>query len=379
LTPSADERYARLLIALAEGLSDAGSKRRAIALLDEAVAAEGSTPVTRAMARINHVFLRDDVELVTIEELREVMADTIRQLLRAGERRKVVGAYIGLAGAYQNSGHTDQAEHYYLKAANLSERWVLPEREATALVSLGGLAARSDVPVGEAVAICERVLSLPRLDRSTAGYAHETMSYLEAMRGNFGQAHAHINLTESMVREMGRFGSLGQIALSRGVVYRLTGDFERAAASFELAYDEQEKESGEFGGPAPFTGARLAQAYLDAGRVSDARRVIEQVRDTFHPGDGWTRTVFGGTEARLLAAEGRAGQGLVLAREVIEEGRADGLDRLVMLFANALEDLAACAQAAGEVEEAKAVRSEALTMYERKGATALADRLRPLM
>jgi hypothetical protein len=70
---------------------------------------------------------------------------------------------------------------------------------------------------------------------------------------------------------------------------------------------------------------------------------------------------------------------MALAQRAMDQARADRLDRLVMLFASALEDLAECADAAGERKTAAAARSEALAMYERKGAIALADRLRPLI
>ena len=91
------------------------------------------------------------------------------------------------------------------------------------------------------------------------------------------------------------------------------------------------------------------------------------------------RTIAGGTDARLLAAEGYPQDGLALVRSVIEWARSKRLDRLVILFANALEDLAACADAAGDSATAVAARAEAYAMYEAKGTTVEADRLRPLV
>src|SRR6185436_19279578 len=106
----------------------------------------------------------------------------------------------------------------------------------------------------------------------------------------------------------------------------------------KFAYEDEGRLAKGFDVPLTFQATRLAQAYLDAGQLAEARRMLDTARATLQEGDLWVRTIADGTEARLLTAEGDPQAGLALARSVIQWARTKQLDRLVILFANALED-----------------------------------------
>ena len=216
------------------------------------------------------------------------------------------------------------------------------------------------MPVAEAIALCEQGMATPGFRRASSSFAHETLAYLEAQQGRFDLARAHIAEAEATTREAGRLSRLTQVAITRGLVERFARRFDRAIEAFRYAYDEGQRLTQGLDVPQAFQAARLAQAYLDASRLAEARQTVDIAKATLKEDDLWTITIARGTEARLLAAEGHAQDALALARSVIEWARSKRLDRLVILFANALEDLATCADAAGDRATAAAARARHL-------------------
>ena len=179
-------------------------------------------------------------------------------------------------------------------------------------------------------------------DRSALG-SSSILAYVEAQRGNFQTARDYLSDSEDMANEMGRLGYLVQLAITRGLVERFARRFDRSVAAFRFAFGEETRIADGLGSMRHFLLARLAQALLDAGHASEARTTLDEAASLRVPPDPWTDTIAGGTDARLLVIEGRANEGLELAKEVVNRARDTKVDRLVILFANALEDLATCA------------------------------------
>src|SRR6185503_3366453 len=109
---------------------------------------------------------------------------------------------------------------------------------------------------------------------------------------------------EASAREAGRLARLGQVAITRGLVERFARRFDRAIEAFRFSYEEEGRMAEGFDAPRTFPATRLAQAYLDAGHVAEARQMLDTAKATLREGDLWVRTIAGGTDARLLAAEG---------------------------------------------------------------------------
>jgi tetratricopeptide (TPR) repeat protein len=220
------------------------------------------------------------------------------------------------------------------------------------------------MPVRQAIELATRALESAEATKLQRADALEVLAYLIAQEGRLEAARDHLRQAETEFLELGHVGMTAQIWMTRGLVERFARDSDASAAAFRTAYDLHAKRGTL--SMVPFLAARLGQALIDAGRPDDARVFIDEA-EQLEPRDIWTGSIVGLAGARLLVHDGRAPEGLVLAREVLAWGRSAGLENLAILFGNALEDLGGCAQAAGEVAAAREALEEALEVYEAKG------------
>ncbi len=119
----------------------------------------------------------------------------------------------------------------------------------------------------------------------------------------------------------------------------------------------------------------LGDALIAQGRAPEALELTDLVEHHLAPEDmdaqiGWHRV-----RARALAHQGRLDEAEPLARRAVAIAEAT---EFVILHADALAALAEVLGLAGRPDEAAAARQEAIAVYEAKGATAAADRLRSL-
>jgi tetratricopeptide (TPR) repeat protein len=275
-----------------------------------------------------------------------------------------VDVWQTLGGMYQNAGDVVRAERAYRKAAHWAARWGVSDTEISILLALASLGVRSRRPASEAIELATRALATPGANKVHRAEALKTLAYLFAMQGRFDEARDHLRQSESDFLELGHTSEKSELAVTRGLIERFARNAEAAVSAFRFAYDDHQKRSS--GAMLPFIAARLGQALLAAGRIDEARAFIDEA-ERVEARDVWTGSIVGGARARLLADDGRTAEGLAVAREVVAWGRTIGLDGLAILFGNALEDLAACATAAGDHEAARGALEEALQVYEAKG------------
>jgi tetratricopeptide (TPR) repeat protein len=113
--------------------------------------------------------------------------------------------------------------------------------------------------------------------------------------------------------------------------------------------------------------ALLAAALVAQGRHDEGRSAAEAARALAPLEDVQADVVWRGALARVEAAAGKTEDALGLARHAVD--RASLTDGLTMQ-AEALLDLAAVLDAAGETDEAERTAREAAALYERKGRVA---------
>jgi tetratricopeptide (TPR) repeat protein len=376
LVPEEDPEFASLALAYVDGLFSAGELGEVAEWLDRIDAQEPLAAVDAAEARLDRLGLRNELGGdVTVSEARHELACILRPLVRGGRKSAVVEAWQTLGGMYQNGGDIARAEAAYRKAARWAAKWGVSDSEVTILLFLASLGARSRMPAPEAIELARRALEFPGVTKAHRADAFETLAYLFAMETRFDEAREYLRQSESESEfvELGHIGYVGQIALTRGLIERFARNPEAAVSAFRFAYDYHVKQGA--GGIRPFLAARLGQALLDAGRIDEARAFIDEA-ERVQGRHIWTGSIVGGARARLLGHDGRAAEGLALAREVVTRGRTSGLDGLAILLGNTLEDLAACAMADGDHEAARGALEEALQVYEAKGDRADAAHVR---
>jgi tetratricopeptide (TPR) repeat protein len=121
------------------------------------------------------------------------------------------------------------------------------------------------------------------------------------------------------------------------------------------------------------TAAFLGQALLAQGREEEAEGLAALSAELAAGDDLITQVLWRGVRARGLAAHGRAEEAERLAREGV--GLAERTD-LVNHRGDALADLALVLRQRGRGDDARVAFGEALRLYDQKGNTVAAARVR---
>ena len=351
-----------------------------LALLVQGERAEALDLFRSVIERANdHHKLRAEVELAVVHSLEE--PDHARPLLdactralpvheAAGDDRALGRAWFGIShvrgGFYcEYAAMEEAAEHiaaYYRRAG-----WPL----ATAVEVIGVALEFGPKPVDQGIARLQE-LAAEETSRWMNSNVVLALGRLEAMRGNFDVARAEVDRARAAFIEL---------ALPEAVADAC----RRAAAATELAAGQPELAERSL---------REACAHLEEGQQNQvlATRAAElanvlYVRGCYDEADVWMRIsrdrvgkddldailTRQPVEAMLSARQGRFEEAERLARATVELGsRTDSpVRRAASLLA-----LAEVLQLAGAAEQAREHIDAALTLYEQKGNTAAAARVR---
>jgi DNA-binding SARP family transcriptional activator len=202
-------------------------------------------------------------------------------------------------------------------------------------------------PVGEAAALCERLLE--REDAPiTVATASRALAGLRAMAGDFEEARRLRDRDLAILTELGFELMTVYAEELYGTVELLAGDTVAAEERFRRGYDATK---GEIGG-ATFA-ALLAEAARRSGRLDEALALTEEAARAAPDEDLTTNVQWRATRARALTDAGRAAEAHVLAREAVE-------------LAERTDFLSLQADAVAALPEPGA-RARARVLYARKG------------
>ncbi|MEP7106293.1 MAG: tetratricopeptide repeat protein, partial [Chloroflexota bacterium] len=195
-----------------------------------------------------------------------------------------------------------------------------------------------------------------------------------ALQGRFAEAQVVVAQASQSLAELGDRIGLSICHEVAGLVARLSGDSGEAVRNLQLSYDELIAL-----GDQAFASTRagfLAEAYLEAQELDEAWQYAGIARDTSASDDIASQSLGRRIQARVLSARGQHAEAEALAREAVAiMGRTDYL----VMHGDALVHLGQVLYAAGKVDEAVAAAREAVELYDRKGATFLAERTRELL
>ena len=248
-------------------------------------------------------------------------------------------------------------------------------QEAEILGQLGFSALFGPTPVEAAIERCRELLARGQENRLVEPALYRHLARLEARRASFAAARAYAEGSRVLFEELGmRLAAQAGEALAFGDIELLAGDHLAAERILRVGLESLDA-MGERGFRSSVA-AYIARALYGQGRLDEAKELAERAEQGSAEDDIWTKTLAGGTRAKVLAHQGDDREAERLGRKAaaLIEG-TDALD----LRGTALLDLAEVHILAGRGDEASASAEAALGLFERKGNVVSAEEARAVL
>jgi tetratricopeptide (TPR) repeat protein len=228
-------------------------------------------------------------------------------------------------------------------------------------------------PAKEAIARCEAMLT-EAAGRWVEGHVLLALGALRFLTGETALGRELCTRGHDVLNELGmRLWSAGSVNVS-ALGAMAGGDLETAERLFRWGIAElEEMDEQAWSGAARLC---LARVLCERGGYEEAEALCRHVSSLWGEDDPNVVIVGGGALARVRASGGKFEEALELARRAV--ARAEQTDALLMR-GDAWWDLAQVARQAGYADEADDALREALAVYEQKGMTVAASRVRELL
>jgi tetratricopeptide (TPR) repeat protein len=221
--------------------------------------------------------------------------------------------------------------------------------------------------VPEAIARCQGILEDEHQKRVTAS-ALRALAALKAMAGDFRESRALLRRFAAIVDDLGLRVTAASAAETYAFVELLAGEPRAAERELRLGYERLE-EMGETSTSANLA-ALLAQALHAQGRDAEAVAVTELTPGTH---DVSAQVHLRAVRAKALGRVGRVDEAEELGRDAVARARESDF---VVMWGDALCDLADVLEHAGRAAEALPLLDEAVQLYDTKGNIVAAERAR---
>jgi class 3 adenylate cyclase/tetratricopeptide (TPR) repeat protein len=365
-----DDGDLELRLILARAFWTTGQPEPAIELVDQlaATAREMGDPAVEWKARLDALSMRNVLGMRGPER-DKYLVSVLETAMQAVEVFSELDDEPGLSQAWRRVAMVEGIRCSHAAAEAAAERALMyalrcgdREDAARAADILCTQLLWGPTPVKAALQRCEELLELAQGNELLETNVLAARAGLHALEGDFDEARRLRSQAESVYRDLGLTMDLAGLSEIATQIERLAGD--PAAAEKELRAGLAYLHEASAGGA--LDSAWLASALVAQGRYDEARGAAEAARAAGSPPDVMSQVGWRGALARVEAAAGDIETALALAREAVDMAAlTDGLT----MHAEALLDLAAVLQAAGEPEEAARVEREAASLYEQKGAT----------
>jgi DNA-binding SARP family transcriptional activator len=372
-----DPARLELLPDLGEAVRESGDYPRGELVLAEAIdaAAAAGDRALEAYARLIRLRMRvqTHADLGTGGLLVEAQR-AIDAFEEFGDERSLGKAWELLAWARWMACQAEATEEALQRSIEHARRAGDSRTEAQSLHLLLGATLFGPLPVTAGIRRCEEILAEDRGQMRVTASALRALAALTAMQGEFEDARTLMSLFRKILDELGLRVTAASASETEGLVELLAGDPVAAERKLRSGYQQLE-EMGE-----TFTRANLAallaQALHAQSRDEEALAVTELGELAPATDDVSAQVHLKAARAKVLARVGGIAEAEGLAREAVALARTT--DFLVM-WGDALADLAEVLRHAGRPGEAVPLLEEALQLYERKGNTVSAGRVRELL
>ena len=364
-----DAKRSELLLIRCEALLSMGEVPQGTAALSE-FERVADTPRLRAWATCFAGALANLSSQVDSADIEARVSAAGAELASLGDQAGAAKAHIVHAETLASRGRFAECEAI-LDQALTAARAANDRRRITATLGFAPHAALwGPNPVSRAGGRCLDIVRLLRI--TTGSPAVEATSLrcqavLEAMRGRAEASRRMLRSARRTLTELGLEHELLDTEAFAGWVELYSGEPAAAADHLRTAYDGFLAAGHDIA--AARSASALARAHLLLGEVDEARALIERV-EALNVKDLNASIAFLSVKAELLAHSGDVAGSRRMAEDAIE--LASQTDALID-HGNACRSLAAVLRAAGDAAGAKGAEDRALALFERKGATALAD------
>jgi predicted ATPase/class 3 adenylate cyclase len=367
LFDSGDPDRVLLLTLLAEALVEAGDEARASEVVEEAARRAADLADERLQAHA--VVTEGLVRLVTGADAGQGAGPDARRAIevfeRYGDERGLARAWARIAVVEWRKGQAATVEAALERALDHARRAGDHRQEAEAYYTLSACLVQGPRPAEEGARRAQEVIEAKRGDRSVQAYMAHALAHLRGWQGRFDEARESARLYRDILRDNGQEAAWADSAEAAADVELAAGNVAEAVRLLQEGLARFEELGATPSTIQPF----LADAFCEAGRLDEAETVAHRAIESGHP--MWS-SLGKSTLARVLAVrQDPSSEGL--AREAVTF--FEGTDFLVF-HGRALSALGEVLRLLGRQEEAIAVLGQAVALFDRKGASVLAEQAR---
>jgi tetratricopeptide (TPR) repeat protein len=369
---SPDRRLAQLL--LAEALDETGAYADAALVLDDAEAGANAAGELTSAARARLIRLRVDLSRSPDPDwASRALAEADRDLSIFEEAGDLSGATLAWRVRYLAHGTTGQIR----EAASDAEQVIRLASEAgderqrlRGISNLAWALTYGPTPAAEAIDSLVALSSDVAGDRATGVVLKAALAQLRAMRADYDAAQSLFEEARQTAHDLGQSILVAQLAMDGAEVELRAGNPARAEEILRDAAALLERLGDTY--YLATVSSMLGRALLELGRTEEASVQSERAAEMAADDDVDAQARWRGVRSAILVATGASDEAVEVARRGVAIAR--GAD-FPLVTALALGDLATALLNAGQGDEARTVRDEALAIYEAKGDRASIEKL----
>jgi class 3 adenylate cyclase/tetratricopeptide (TPR) repeat protein len=369
LLPPEDEERLVLLPDLAIAYRNAGDKQRASMVLHEAIGLVPADRPVRWHAEVELADLRGGAAEASPDELEAVGREAISFFTRTGDDLGLARAWFVVAEANNIRMSKGRQQDAAKRALDFAKRAGASREQANGLSDWMDCLISGATPLPEVVSEIGGCLHEFETRPRVMVPIRSSLALCSALQGRFDEARKEFDRSVSLAEDLGLKDMRESSEWIRGTIERWAGNLSEAETALRRAYVQLQGVSDL--GYLASLGPWLAEVLIRGNRFNEALNLIEESEHLAPQYDVHAQFSWRIARALALSKTGRHSEGIGLAREAVRMvERTDDL----LLTGEGLSILGEVQALADERAQARTILERALTLYERKGATALIGR-----